>query len=81
MSKFKKNNYNVSSRIIRYLERTIKKNNQEIFNNYKNIKSLNETLKNMTNYAISSYNYNNYLVNFINNSTQNVESNVESNVE
>ena len=77
MSKFKKNNYNVSSRIIRYLERTIKKNNQEIFNNYKNIKSLNETLKNMTNYAISSYNYNNYLVNFINNSTQNVESNVE----
>ena len=57
----------MSKRTTRYLKRTIKKNNQEILNDKKHIKLLNESLKYMTDYAISTYNYNNYLVNMISN--------------
>jgi hypothetical protein len=61
----------MSKRTTRYLKRTIKKNNQEILNDKKHIKLLNESLKYMTDYAISSYNYNNYLVNMISNLVNN----------
>ena len=57
----------ISKRTMRYLKRTIKKNNNEILNDKNHIKFLKQSLKYMTNYAISSYNYNNYLVNMITN--------------
>lgn len=60
-----KSSYNISNRTTRYLQRTIKKNNLEILNANKYIKLLNESLRYMTDYAISSYDYNNYLVNYI----------------
>ena len=61
----------ISKRTTRYLKRTIKKNNEEFLNDKKHIKLLNESLKCMTNYAVSSYNYNNYLVNMISNLVNN----------
>ena len=61
----------ISKRTTRYLKRTIKKNNEEILNDKKHIKLLNESLKCMTDYAVSSYNYNNYLVNMISNLVNN----------
>jgi len=71
MCKCNKLDSNMSKRTTRYLKRTIKKNNQEILNDKKHIKLLNESLKYMTDYAISSYNYNNYLVNMITNFIEN----------
>ena len=71
MCKCNKLDSNMSKRTTRYLKRTIKKNNQEILNDKKHIKLLNESLKYMTDYAISSYNYNNYLVNMISNLVNN----------
>jgi len=71
MCKCNKLDSNMSKRTTRYLKRTIKKNNEEILNDKKHIKSLNESLKYMTDYAISSYNYNNYLVNIISNLVNN----------
>lgn len=62
---------NISKRTTRYLKRTIKKNNEEILNDKKHIKLLNESLKYMTDYAISSYNYNLYLVDMISNFIEN----------
>lgn len=59
---------NVTNRTARYLKRTIKKNNQEILKDKKYIKLLKDSLKYMTDYAISSYDYNCYLTNFINSS-------------
>jgi len=67
MCKCNKSDSNISKRTTRYLKRIIKKNNEEILNDKKHIKLLNESLKCMTNYAISSYNYNHYLVNMITN--------------
>lgn len=60
----------ISKRTTRYLKRTIKKNHQEILNDKKHIKLLTESLKCMTDYAISCYNYNNYLVNMISNNNK-----------
>ena len=67
MCKFNKSDSIISKRTYRYLKRTIKKNHEEILNDKKNIKLLNESLKYMTDYAIKSYSYNNYLINMINN--------------
>ena len=50
MCKCNKLDSNISKRTTRYLKRTIKKNNQEILNDKKHIKLLNESLKCMTNY-------------------------------
>ena len=61
----------ISKRTTRYLKRTIKKNYEEILNDKKHIKLLYESLKYMTDYAISSYNYNYYLVNMISNLVNN----------
>ena len=65
MCKFNKPDSLISKRTTRYLKRTIKKNHEEILNDKKYIKLLNESLKYMTDYAISCYNYNNYLVNTV----------------
>ena len=71
MCKCNKQSSTISKRTTRYLKRTIKKNHEEILNDKKHIKLLNESLKYMTDYAISSYNYNNYLVNMISNFIEN----------
>uniref|UniRef100_A0A6C0LEA1 Uncharacterized protein n=1 Tax=viral metagenome TaxID=1070528 RepID=A0A6C0LEA1_9ZZZZ len=68
----------ISKRTSRYFKRTIKKNNKEIFNDKIYIKLLNESLKYMTDYAISSYNYNNYLVYMITNLVHNHSNEVSS---
>jgi len=65
----------ISKRTTRYLKRTIKKTDYEILNDKKHIKLLNESLKYMTDYAIASYNYNNYLVNMISNLVNNDNNN------
>ena len=65
MCKCNKQSSTISKRTTRYLKRTIKKNHEEILNDKKHIKLLYESLKYITDYAISSYNYNYYLVNMI----------------
>lgn len=76
MCKFNKPDSLISKRTTRYLKRTIKKNEEEILNDKNHIKSLNKWLEYMTNYAIYSYNYNNYLVDIIKNLSENVEDGV-----
>ena len=71
MCKCNKQSSTISKRTTRYLKRTIKKNHEEILNDKKHIKLLYESLKYMTDYAISSYNYNYYLVNIISNLVNN----------
>lgn len=65
---------NVSNRTYRYLNRTIKKTNNENNNNTKFIKELNLALNYYIEYSINSYNYNNYLIDnyniLLNNYTQ-----------
>ena len=79
MCKCKKQSSTISKRTTRYLKRTIKKNDYEILNDKKHIKLLNESLKYMTDYAIASYNYNNYLVSMISNLVNNDNDNDNDN--
>lgn len=81
MCKCNKLDSSISKRTTRYLKRTIKKNNEEILNDKKHIKLLNESLKYMTDYAISSYNYNNYLVDMISNFIENDNNKQNDNTE
>ena len=81
MCKCNKFDSSISKRTTRYLKRTIKKNNEEILNDKKHIKLLNESLKYMTDYAISSYNYNNYLVDMISNFIENDNNKQNDNTE
>lgn len=62
----KNNSKYISNRTMRYLNRTIKKNNNEIIGDKKKIKFLIKSLENMTDYAYSSYYNNIYLINLMN---------------
>jgi hypothetical protein len=55
-----------SNRTNRYLNRTIKKEFNESINDKKHIKFLSKHLKYMTDYSFASYDYNNFLLNIIN---------------
>lgn len=52
----------VSSRTYRYINRTIKKVNNENYKNSKYIKELNLALNYYIDYSINCFNYNNYLI-------------------